>query len=129
MRPVPIGRDLKTANILLNHAGQVKLGDFGIARVMTDTGDMAKTMIGTPYYLSPEICEDKPYNRKSDVWAVGCVLYELSTLRSAAPSPSSTDTYPAFSLSLSLSLSPSPPPPSLPPSLTFAPLHMWQAAL
>jgi NIMA (never in mitosis gene a)-related kinase len=41
------------------------------------------TQIGTPYYLSPEICEDRPYNRKSDVWALGCVLYELCTLRRA----------------------------------------------
>jgi serine/threonine protein kinase len=39
--------------------------------------------IGTPYYLSPEICEDKPYDRKSDVWALGCILYELCTLKRA----------------------------------------------
>lgn len=39
--------------------------------------------IGTPYYLSPELCEDRPYNRKSDVWALGCVLYELCTLKRA----------------------------------------------
>lgn len=39
--------------------------------------------IGTPYYLSPELCEDKPYNAKSDVWAAGCVLYELATLKRA----------------------------------------------
>ena len=48
------------------------LGDFGIARVLKSTGELAKTMIGTPYYLSPEICENKPYNNKSDVggWIV-----------------------------------------------------------
>ncbi|KAL0249050.1 hypothetical protein GEMRC1_004284 [Eukaryota sp. GEM-RC1] len=45
--------------------------------------ECAKTAIGTPYYLSPEICEDKPYNNKSDVWALGCVLYEMTTLRHA----------------------------------------------
>ena len=38
-------------------------------------------MVGTPYYLSPEICEDKPYNDKSDVWALGCILYELCTFK------------------------------------------------
>ena len=38
-------------------------------------------MVGTPYYLSPEMCEEKPYNEKSDVWALGCVLYELCTFK------------------------------------------------
>lgn len=41
----------------------------------------AKTIVGTPYYLSPELCEDKPYNEKSDVWALGVVLYECCTQR------------------------------------------------
>lgn len=44
---------------------------------------MAQTAIGTPYYLSPEICEDKPYNQKSDVWSVGCILYEMMSLNHA----------------------------------------------
>lgn len=61
----------------------VKLGDFGIARVLNSDTEMARTVIGTPYYLSPELCEDRPYNRKSDVWALGCVLYELCTLKRA----------------------------------------------
>ena len=59
----------------------IKLADFGIARVMSSDTDMAETRIGTPYYLSPEICEDKPYNHKSDIWSLGCVLYELTTLQ------------------------------------------------
>lgn len=41
--------------------------------------DCARTAIGTPYYLSPEICQERPYNQKSDVWSLGCVLYELAT--------------------------------------------------
>lgn len=42
---------------------------------------MANTMVGTPYYLSPELCEDKPYNQKTDIWSLGCVLYELCTFK------------------------------------------------
>jgi NIMA (never in mitosis gene a)-related kinase len=61
----------------------IKLGDFGIARVLKSTSELAKTAIGTPYYLSPEICENKPYNNKSDIWSLGCILYELLTLRHA----------------------------------------------
>lgn len=41
------------------------------------------TMVGTPYYMSPEICEGKPYSTKSDVWALGCILYEMCTLKHA----------------------------------------------
>jgi NIMA (never in mitosis gene a)-related kinase len=44
---------------------------------------LAHTAVGTPYYLSPEICQGKPYNHKSDVWSLGCILYELVTLRHA----------------------------------------------
>ncbi|KAF3818499.1 hypothetical protein GH733_011916 [Mirounga leonina] len=47
------------------------------------TVELARTCIGTPYYLSPEICENKPYNNKSDIWALGCVLYEMCTLKHA----------------------------------------------
>lgn len=74
-------RDLKTQNIFLMSSGQIKLGDFGIARVLDATKDYAKTMVGTPYYLSPEIIADKPYNFKSDVWSCGIVLYETTTLK------------------------------------------------
>ena len=59
----------------------VKLGDFGIARVLNATTELAKTACGTPYYMSPEICDNKAYNDKSDVWSMGCLLYEMATLK------------------------------------------------
>ena len=76
-------RDLKTQNIFLMKFLQVKLGDFGIAKILHHTYDVAKTAIGTPYYLSPEICQDLPYNNKSDIWSLGCILYEMLTLNHA----------------------------------------------
>ncbi|XP_059502729.1 serine/threonine-protein kinase Nek5-like isoform X3 [Stegostoma tigrinum] len=74
-------RDIKTQNIFLCNKGvTVKLGDFGIARMLNNTVELAHTCIGTPYYLSPEICANQPYNNKTDIWSLGCVLYELATL-------------------------------------------------
>ena len=71
-------RDLKTLNIFMTKNLDIKIGDFGVAKILSKSG-FAKTIIGTPYYLSPELCDEKPYNDKSDVWALGCILYELST--------------------------------------------------
>lgn len=73
-------RDLKTLNIFLTKDGRVKIGDLGVAKVLNQT-NFARTFVGTPYYLSPEICEEKPYNEKSDVWALGCILYEMATFK------------------------------------------------
>ena len=73
-------RDLKTLNIFLKHGLEVKIGDLGVAKVLSKNS-FAQTVIGTPYYLSPEICQEKPYNDKSDVWALGCILYELCTFK------------------------------------------------
>ncbi|XP_042225332.1 serine/threonine-protein kinase ppk1-like isoform X2 [Homarus americanus] len=78
-------RDLKTQNIFLTRSGLIKLGDFGIARILGSSIDMATTMIGTPYYMSPELFAGLPYNYKSDMWALGCCLYELATLKHPFP--------------------------------------------
>lgn len=75
-------RDLKAQNIFVKD-GQLKLGDFGISKVLTGSVAFAQTMIGTPYYMSPEVFKGKPYNFKSDIWSLGCVLYELCTFKHA----------------------------------------------
>ena len=74
-----IHRDIKTLNLMLDKGDNAKIGDLGIARVLGQETLFVKTVVGTPYYLSPELCEDKPYNEKSDIWALGVCLYEFCT--------------------------------------------------
>jgi len=73
-------RDIKAMNVFLTATGDARLGDLGVARVLSGSA-YANTLVGTPYYLSPEMCEGRPYNDKSDVWAFGCVAYEMCALR------------------------------------------------
>eukprot|EP00929_Paragymnodinium_shiwhaense_P099627 TRINITY_DN6137_c0_g2_i2.p1 TRINITY_DN6137_c0_g2~~TRINITY_DN6137_c0_g2_i2.p1 ORF type:complete len:593 (-),score=112.05 TRINITY_DN6137_c0_g2_i2:173-1951(-) len=73
-------RDIKCQNIFLMRSGLVKLGDFGIAKVLDTTTAKAKTCVGTPYYSSPEVVESQPYGLKADIWSLGVVLYELLAL-------------------------------------------------
>lgn len=74
-------RDIKSANVFISASGRCKLGDFGISRVLEHTNCFAKTSIGTPYYLAPEICQQRPYAWPADIWALGCILYEMCTLK------------------------------------------------
>ncbi|CAF0842801.1 unnamed protein product [Rotaria sordida] len=76
-------RDLKTQNIFLTKNEVVKVGDLGIARVLESGNEFATTMVGTPFYMSPEIFSHKPYGQKSDIWSLGCCVYEMTTLEHA----------------------------------------------
>ncbi|MBN3309605.1 serine/threonine-protein kinase Nek2 isoform X2 [Amia ocellicauda] len=73
-------RDLKPANIFLDVKQNVKLGDFGLARILNHDTSFAKTFVGTPYYMSPEQINRMSYNEKSDIWSLGCLMYELCAL-------------------------------------------------
>lgn len=70
-----IHRDIKSENIFLHNKGSlVKLGDFGISKVLDRSNGFADTMVGTPYYFSPELCENKPYGKKSGTYLVTKIL-------------------------------------------------------
>ncbi|XP_027896377.1 serine/threonine-protein kinase Nek2 isoform X2 [Xiphophorus couchianus] len=79
-RATVLHRDLKPANIFLDIKQNVKLGDFGLARILNHDTSFAKTFVGTPYYMSPEQINGMSYNEKSDIWSLGCLLYELCAL-------------------------------------------------
>ncbi len=72
---------MKGANIFLAKDGKIKIGDFGISKAMDKTVLASKSFVGTPFYLSPEMVEGKPYSTKADVWALGVILYHMTALR------------------------------------------------
>jgi len=76
-----IHRDLKVQNVFLTSSNIVKLGDFGIARILSHTIEKAKTVVGTPYYLAPEIVQNKIYGFEADIWSLGIITYELCALK------------------------------------------------
>nr|XP_055066907.1 serine/threonine-protein kinase Nek11 isoform X1 [Misgurnus anguillicaudatus]XP_055066908.1 serine/threonine-protein kinase Nek11 isoform X1 [Misgurnus anguillicaudatus]XP_055066910.1 serine/threonine-protein kinase Nek11 isoform X1 [Misgurnus anguillicaudatus]XP_055066911.1 serine/threonine-protein kinase Nek11 isoform X1 [Misgurnus anguillicaudatus] len=75
-------RDLKAKNIFLKK-NIVKIGDFGVSCLLMGSCDLATTFTGTPYYMSPEALSHKGYNSKSDIWSLGCILYEMCCLAHA----------------------------------------------
>lgn len=74
-------RDIKTKNIFLTSDGSIKIGDFGISRVLNSHSQNANSIVGAPYYMSPEMIRGNSYNHKTDVWSMGVVLYELISLQ------------------------------------------------
>lgn len=71
-------RDMKSANVFLYKDGSTKLGDLNVSKVAKN--NMLHTQTGTPYYASPEVWRDQPYDIKSDIWSLGCVVYEMCAL-------------------------------------------------
>ena len=74
-------RDIKPSNVFVTRANVLKIGDFGISKILGGAGALAQTGVGTPYYISPEKLRGTPYGPKSDMWSLGCLLYELCALR------------------------------------------------
>lgn len=72
-------RDLKSANIFLTTKGEIKIGDMNVSKLAKK--GLLYTQTGTPYYASPEVWKDKPYDKMSDIWSLGCILYEMTTLK------------------------------------------------
>lgn len=81
--PILLHRDLKPDNVFLTGDSLVKLGDFGLSKALEGAREaaFAATFVGTPYYMSPELIHGKPYTTKSDIWSLGCVIYEAAALR------------------------------------------------
>ncbi|CAN0287823.1 unnamed protein product [Discosporangium mesarthrocarpum] len=78
-RPI-IHRDLKPDNVFLLEDNTVKLGDFGLAKELAGAGHLAETSVGTPYYMSPELMNEQRYDERTDIWSLGCLLYEAAAL-------------------------------------------------
>ena len=76
-----VHRDIKPHNIFLGAGDTVKIGDFGVSKLLSSTMPLANTFVGSPGYLAPELCNGEPYDEKADIWAFGVTLIELCLLQ------------------------------------------------
>lgn len=107
-----IHRDIKSGNILLTDKGECKLADFGVSAELTSTFAKRVTMIGTPYFMAPEVLQSNDYDAKADIWSIGITAYEL-----AIGAPPHADVHPLRAIFVI----PSSPPPTLPEDGNFSP--------